>query len=55
MAGVGLSQIKHLHGEWQEEPAVVTLGNHLDGIGRLSRQGQTHYWVNEMELTSPHA
>jgi nitronate monooxygenase len=48
LACVGLGQIKHLHGEWQEEPAIVTLGNHLDGIRRLSRQGQAHYWVKEV-------
>jgi NAD(P)H-dependent flavin oxidoreductase YrpB (nitropropane dioxygenase family) len=48
LACVGLGQVKHLHGEWQEEPAIVTLGNHLDGIRRLSRQGQTHYWAKDV-------
>jgi hypothetical protein len=48
MACVGLSQVKHLHGEWQEEPPVVTLGNYLDGIRRLTHQGQTHYWMKEV-------
>jgi hypothetical protein len=31
-----------------EEPAIVTLGNHLDGIRRVSRNGQTPYWVREV-------
>jgi nitronate monooxygenase len=48
LACVGLGQVKHLQGEWKEEPAIVTLGNHLDGIRRLSRQGQTHYWVKDV-------
>ncbi len=48
LACVGLGQVKQLHGEWQEEPAIVTLGNHLDGIRRLSRQGQAHYWVKDV-------
>jgi nitronate monooxygenase len=48
LACVGLGQIRELHGEHLEEPAIVTLGNHLDGIRRLSRQGQTHYWAAEV-------
>jgi hypothetical protein len=31
-----------------EEPAIVTLGNHLDGIRWLSRNGQTPYWVRDV-------
>jgi hypothetical protein len=31
-----------------EEPAIVTLGNHLDGVRRLSHQGQTPYWVQDV-------
>ena len=31
-----------------EEPAIVTLGNHLDGIRRLSRNGQTLYWARDV-------
>jgi hypothetical protein len=31
-----------------DEPAIVTLENHLDGIRRLSRRGQTHYWVKDV-------
>jgi NAD(P)H-dependent flavin oxidoreductase YrpB (nitropropane dioxygenase family) len=48
LACVGLGQVKRLQGEWREEPAIVTLGNHLDGIRRLSRQGQTHYWAKDV-------
>jgi nitronate monooxygenase len=48
LACVGLGQIRELHGNRMEEPAIVTLGNHLDGIRRLSRQGQTHYWVKDV-------
>ncbi|HEU5101176.1 MAG TPA: nitronate monooxygenase [Roseiflexaceae bacterium] len=48
LACVGLGQVKQLHGEWNEEPAIVTLGNHLDGIRRLSRQGQSHYWAKDV-------
>lgn len=47
LACVGLGQVKDLHGERWEEPAIVTLGNHLDGIRRLSRQGQTKYWAKD--------
>ncbi|MCG8349305.1 MAG: nitronate monooxygenase [Chloroflexales bacterium] len=45
---VGLGQVKQLHGVRMEEPAVVTLGDHLDGVRRLSRQGQTHYWATDV-------
>ena len=31
-----------------EEPAIVTLGSHLDGIRRLSRQGQARYWAKDV-------
>jgi nitronate monooxygenase len=48
LACVGLGQVKQQQGEWKEEPAIVTLGNHLDGIRRLSRQGQTHYWAKDV-------
>jgi nitronate monooxygenase len=48
LACVGLGQIKELRGELMAEPAIVTLGDHLDGIRRLSRQGQTHYWVKDV-------
>jgi len=48
LACVGLGQTKKIQGELVEEPAVVTLGNHLDGVRRLSRQGQTPYHVEDV-------
>jgi nitronate monooxygenase len=48
LSSVGLGQVKKLNGEWVEEPAIVTLGNRLDGVRRLSRQGQTHYHVQDV-------
>lgn len=48
LASVGLGQVKKLSGEWVEEPAIVTLGNRLDGVRRLSRQGQTPYHVQDV-------
>jgi nitronate monooxygenase len=47
LACVGLGQVGLLKGELTEEPAIVTLGNHLDGIRRLSRHGQARYWVKD--------
>jgi len=44
---VGLGQVVEQNGELVEEPAIVTLGNHLDGIRRLSRHGQTPYWARD--------
>lgn len=48
LSSVGLGQVKKINGEWTEEPAIVTLGNRLDGIRRLSRQGQTPYHVQDV-------
>ena len=48
MACVGLGQVRKLDQEWVEEPAIVTLGNHLDGVRRLSRQGQTPYHAQDV-------
>ena len=48
LACVGLGQAGLQNGEQMEEPAIVTLGNHLDGIRRLSRNGQTPYWVRDV-------
>jgi NAD(P)H-dependent flavin oxidoreductase YrpB (nitropropane dioxygenase family) len=48
LACVGLGQISQRKGETLEEPAIVTLGNHLDGIRRLTRNGQTPYWVRDV-------
>ncbi len=48
LACVGLGQAGIQNGEQMEEPAIVTLGNHLDGIRRLSRNGQSPYWVRDV-------
>ena len=48
LACVGLGQVGNQNGERMEEPAIVTLGNHLDGIRRLSHNGQTPYWVRDV-------
>lgn len=48
LACVGLGQVKEIRGELVEEPAIVTLGNHLDGVRRLSRQGQMGYHVADV-------
>jgi NAD(P)H-dependent flavin oxidoreductase YrpB (nitropropane dioxygenase family) len=45
---VGLGQVAERRGELFEEPAIVTLGNHLDGVRRLSRNGQSPYWVRDV-------
>lgn len=45
LAGVGLGQVGTQPGELGEEPAIVTLGNNLEGVRRLSRQGQAAYWA----------
>ncbi len=47
LACVGLGQVIRQEGGWAEEPAIVTLGNHLDGVRRLSRQGQFPYWARD--------
>lgn len=44
LSTVGLGQTKN---GW-EEPAIVTLGNHLDSIRRLSHEGQNTYWVRDV-------
>ena len=48
LACAGLGQVGIQNGVWVEEPAIVTLGNHLDGIRRLSRNGQSPYWVRDV-------
>lgn len=48
LACVGLGQLRERQGHAEEEPAIVTLGDHLDGIRRLSRQGQTRYWAKDV-------
>ena len=47
LAGVGLGQVSERKGQRVEEPAIVTLGNHLDGVRRLSSQGQSSYWARD--------
>jgi len=44
---VGLAQVTTQGGVTSEEPAIITLGNHLDGARRLSRQGQYPYWARD--------
>jgi nitronate monooxygenase len=48
LACVGLGQTKEIQGEIVEEPAIVTLGNNLAGVRRLSRQGQAHFFVQDV-------
>jgi NAD(P)H-dependent flavin oxidoreductase YrpB (nitropropane dioxygenase family) len=48
VACVGLGQVRDDDSHGLEEPAIVTLGNDLDGIRRLSRQGQVHYWAKDV-------
>jgi hypothetical protein len=48
LAGVGLGQVGTQPNELKEEPAIVTLGNDLEGVRRLSRQGQTVYWAKNV-------
>jgi NAD(P)H-dependent flavin oxidoreductase YrpB (nitropropane dioxygenase family) len=48
LACVGLGQVKEQAGESIEEPAIVTLGDHLEGVRRLSRGGQIHYWAKDV-------
>jgi nitronate monooxygenase len=48
LSTVGLGQISGQAGAITEEPAIVTLGNHLEGVRRLSRQGQVSYRVQDV-------
>lgn len=48
LSTVGLGQVVSHNGEWKEEPAIVTLGNDLAGIRRLSRNGQSQYWARDV-------
>jgi NAD(P)H-dependent flavin oxidoreductase YrpB (nitropropane dioxygenase family) len=47
LACAGLGQVIP-DGQQPEEPAIVTLGNHLEGVRRLSRNGQRPYWVRDV-------
>ena len=40
LACVGLGQVHERDGTVTEEPAIITLGDHLDGARRVSRQGR---------------
>ncbi|MGA9397125.1 MAG: nitronate monooxygenase [Anaerolineaceae bacterium] len=44
----GLGQVNKHSGEPMEESAIVTLGNHLEDIRRLSHQGQALYRVQDV-------
>lgn len=44
----GLGQVDSQSGEPVEEPAIVTMGNYLGDVRRLSRQGQAPYWVRDV-------
>lgn len=48
LSTVGLGQILTKDGEWHEEPAIVTLGNDLEGIRRVSRHGQARYYAHDV-------
>jgi len=48
LAAAGLAQVIHTGGDPAEEPAIVTLGNHLDGIRRLSNGGRTGYTAKDV-------
>lgn len=47
-SAAGLGQvIQNSNGKISEEPAIVTMGNNLQDVRQLSRQGQTPYWVSD--------
>jgi nitronate monooxygenase len=48
LSSAGLGQISIHNGETFEEPAIVTLGNNLEGIRRLSSEGQKPYRVRDV-------
>ena len=48
LACVGLGQMVRRDGEVVAEPAIVTLGNHLDDVRRLSGNGQIPYWAADV-------
>jgi len=47
LACIGLGQVRLPKDALAEEPAIVTLGNHLDGIRRLTCHGQSRYWAKD--------
>jgi nitronate monooxygenase len=48
VACMGLGQVVSKNGVIAEEPAIVTLGNHLDEARRLSSNGQSVYWAEDV-------
>ncbi|MEJ2487899.1 MAG: hypothetical protein P8Y68_19455, partial [Anaerolineales bacterium] len=48
LSAVGLGQIVSQNGALSEEPAIITLGDNLDGVRRLSRNGQARYWARDV-------
>lgn len=48
LSAIGLGQVVRVNGMPMEEPAIVTLGNNLEGVRRLSRQGQVPYFVRDV-------
>lgn len=50
ISAVGLGQIVNKDGKPVEEPAIVTLGNDLEGIRRVSRNGQARYYARDVVL-----
>lgn len=44
---VGLAQIHH-EGRLEPEPPIITLGMHLDGLRRVSRNGQARYQARDV-------
>lgn len=47
VSAVGFAQVLRKDGGWTEEPAIVTLGNDLAGVRRLSRSGQARYYARD--------
>ena len=47
LSTVGLAQALTRDGATTFEPAIVTLGNHLEGVRRLSSNGQWVYWAKD--------
>jgi len=47
LSTVGLAQALTRDGVTTYEPAIVTLGNHLEGVRRLSSNGQWIYWAKD--------
>lgn len=48
LSTVGFGQTVRQNGSLAQEPAIVTLGNNLAGIRRLSRNGQARYYVRDV-------